>query len=121
MRLCSPGEPSVIRRSGLDHEAITYIYVVNETDRTLRGVVDLRDLVLSPDQTSLETIMRSLVVAAEENTLREDLAQIFSKYHYRMIPVADSKDHLLGIIRYNNIMRGSAARIKDRGRPICLA
>lgn len=102
-----------IRRSGLDHETISYIYLVNGSEQTLVGVVDLRELVLTRDEAPLEEIMRSPVVTAEENSLREELVQIFSKYHYRMIPVADAQDHLLGIIRYNDIMKGLEARIKD--------
>ncbi len=102
-----------IRHSGLDHETISYIYVVNDGDLTLLGVVDLRELVLAQDATLIEEIMRSPVVTAEEETLREDLVQLFSKYHYRMIPVADRQDHILGIIRYNDIMRGPSTRVKD--------
>ncbi len=102
-----------IRHSGLDHETISYIYVVNDGDQTLLGVVDLRDLVLAKDEAPIEAIMRSPVVTAEEASLREELAQLFTKYHYRMIPVANRQDHILGIIRYNDIMRGPATRAKD--------
>ena len=37
-------------------------------------------------------------------------AQIFAKYHYRMIPVVDTQDRILGVIRYNDIMTGAASR-----------
>ena len=35
--------------SNLDHDMISYVYVVGEPDRVLLGVVDLRELVLADD------------------------------------------------------------------------
>ena len=67
-------------------------------------MVDLRELVLSPDERPLAELMVSPVVAAEGNDIREDIVEIFAKYHYRMIPVTDAQDHMLGVIRYNDIM-----------------
>ena len=57
--------------------------------------------------------MTSPVVTAEEDDLQEDLAQIFTKYHYRMIPVVDAEDRILGVVRYNDIMKGPAAKAAD--------
>ncbi len=101
-----------IRSSGREPETISYIYVVNDDGRTLLGVVDLRELVLSADKMSMSEIMASPPVTAEEDDLQEDLAQMFAKYHYRMMPVVDSQDHLLGVILYNDIMKGIETRIK---------
>jgi CBS domain containing-hemolysin-like protein len=52
------------------------------------------------------------VVTAEEDDLKDDLAEIFAKYHYRMIPVANAQDHILGVIRYKDIMKAFVTRIK---------
>ncbi len=99
-----------LRRSGQEPDAISYIYVLNSDGRTLVGVVDLRDLVLAPDESAVAEIMTSPVVSAEEGDLQDDLAEIFAKYHYRMIPIVDVQDHMLGVIRYNEIMSGGTAR-----------
>jgi len=99
-----------IRRSGRDPDTISYIYVINGDGRTLVGIVDLRELVLAADGASVSEIMTSPVVAAEESDLQEDLAEVFAKYQYRMIPIVDAQDHLLGVIRYNEIMTGTDAR-----------
>jgi magnesium transporter len=101
-----------IRASGREPETISYIYVVNEDGRTLLGVVDLRELVLAADQMPMGEVMASPPVTAEEDDAQEDLAQMFAKYHYRMMPVVDSQDHLLGVILYNDIMKGIETRIK---------
>ena len=102
-----------LRSSGREPETISYLYVVNGDGSTLVGVVDLRELVLAGDGTAIGELMAFPVVAAEATDLKEDLAEIFAKYHYRMIPVVDSADHLLGVIRYNDIMKGAETRIKD--------
>ncbi len=94
-----------IRRSGRDPQQVSYIYVVAPEDKLLQGVVDLRELVLAVDDQNLAELMASPVVSADEVDTQEDIAEIFSKYHYRMIPVVDTQDHILGVIRHKDIMK----------------
>jgi CBS domain-containing protein/sporulation protein YlmC with PRC-barrel domain len=101
-----------IRDSKRAHEQVSYIYVVSGADRLLLGVVDLRDLVLASDGTALADLMVSPVVSVQHGDVRDDLAELFAKYHFRMIPVVDAKDHLLGVIHYNDIMRGLATHAR---------
>ncbi len=102
-----------IRHSHREPDTISYVYVVNGEGRTLLGVVDLRELLLAPDETGVSELMSAPVVAAEEDDLREDIEEIFAKYHYRMIPVVDAQDRILGVIRYNDIMKGAAPKARD--------
>ena len=99
-----------LRSSGLDHDMISYIYIVGEPDRLLTGVVDLRELILAQDDMKLGDLMVAPVVAAEADDLREDLEELFAKYHYRMLPIVDRGDHLLGVIHFKDIMKGLVAR-----------
>ena len=101
-----------IRGSGKPHEAISYIYVIQPEEKTLLGVADLRDLVLARDDQTLGEIMISPVVAAEADDTRDDLAELFLKYHFRMLPVVDRQDHLLGVIHYNDITKGLMSRLR---------
>jgi magnesium transporter len=101
-----------LRSSKVDHEMVAYIYVTAEPDRVLLGVVDLRELVLAPDGVTLAELMTSPVVAAEADDLKDDLAELFAKYHYRMIPVVNEKDCLLGVIHYKDIMKGFVPRTR---------
>ena len=93
-----------IRTSGLDPDTISYIYVI-AAERVLIGVVDLREIVLAQDDARIGDIMSSSVVAAEEDRGRDDLEEIFAKYRYRMLPVVDGQDHLLGVISYSDLMQ----------------
>ncbi len=99
-----------IRLSRRERDAISYVYVVADAQGTLAGVVDLRELVLAGDDAAVTEIMTAPVITAEEEDLREDIEALFAKYHFRMLPVADRKDHLLGVIHYHDIMRGTDAR-----------
>jgi magnesium transporter len=101
-----------VRTSGLDPDVISYCYVLGDDSKTLSGVVDLRELVLAADQQVLAEIMTSPVIAAEADDIQEDVAEIFAKYHLRMIPVVDSEDHLLGVIRYHDLMTGAVTTVK---------
>jgi len=101
-----------IRQSSLEPESISYIYVVGENGQPLLGVIDLRELILASDDVKLGDIMVEPVVTAEEDDVQDDLSEMFAKYHYRMIPVVDSQDNILGVIRYNDIMKGVETRIK---------
>jgi len=103
---------AALRASGREHHTISYIYVVGSPEKILLGVVDLRELVLAPDSACLGDRMVSPVVSAEEDDGRDDLADLFAKYHYRMIPVVDKKDRLLGVVRYKEIMKGLVTRAK---------
>ena len=99
-----------IRTSGRDRHSIPYIYVVTGEQKVLAGVVDLRELLLTTDDKTLGDLMAAPVVSADEDILRDDLAALFSKYQYRMIPVVNAKDHLLGVVHYKDIMKGLEAR-----------
>ena len=98
-----------IRTSKRAHESISYVYVVG-AGNLLSGVVDLRELVLAGDELTLGELMTSPVVMAQSDDTRDDLAEMFAKYHFRMVPVVDAQDHLLGVIHYKDIMKGLVTR-----------
>lgn len=93
-----------LRRSGRDPRSISYVYVEGP-EHVLLGVVDVRELVLAPDDAELATIMTSPVASAEETLPRDDLEELLAKYHFRMLPVVDAKDHLKGVVYYNELVR----------------
>jgi Mg/Co/Ni transporter MgtE len=65
--------------------------------------------VLAADDAPVSSIMTSPVVSVEEGDLQDDIAAVFAKYHYRMIPIVDAQDRMLGVIRSNEIMAGAAS------------
>jgi magnesium transporter len=96
-----------LRNYAGDNRNIAYLYIVAGGGKTLQGVVDLRDLVVAPENASLGELMISPVVTAEQDCLREDLVALFAKYQFHMLPVVDAQDRLLGIVRNRDIMKGT--------------
>ena len=96
-----------ILTSGFDYHGISYLFVLVPGGPIL-GVVDARQILLSPDTASMESLMVSPVVSAEVDDAREDLTTVFSKYHFRMIPVVDAEDRIQGVVHYNDIMKNGA-------------
>ena len=100
-----------VRNSKLDQDLVSYVYVA-AADNVLLGVVDLRDLVMAPPEIPLSEIMTAPVVSAEQDDLKDDLAELFVRYHFRMLPVVDTTDHLLGVVLYSDIMKGVTTRVR---------
>ena len=95
-----------LRSAGHEPRSLSYLYVVAEDAPVLQGIVDLRDLVLAPGEATMADIMISPAVAATAGDLRDDLERMFEKYEFSMLPVIDDQGCLLGVIRYNDIMKG---------------
>lgn len=93
-----------IRKSEAEPRTLSYLYVVGKNNRYLEGVVDLRNLLLEPDDRTLEEIMVSPVVSASEDDHKDDLEELFKKYQYRMIPIVDDEERLIGVVGHNDIM-----------------
>jgi CBS domain-containing protein len=102
-----------LRTSPREHRNISYLYVVTGDEKLLLGVVDLRDLVIAPEEASLGELMTSPVVSAEQDCLRGDLLTLLAKYQFRMLPVVDTHDHLLGIVRYKDMMKGARIELPN--------
>jgi CBS domain-containing protein/sporulation protein YlmC with PRC-barrel domain len=96
-----------LRNSAGNHRNLAYLYIVAGEGKNLLGVVDLRDLVVAPENASLGELMISPVVTANHDCLREDLVALFVKYQFHMLPVVDAQDRLLGIVRNRDILKGT--------------
>lgn len=87
----------VIRRTGLDSETIYTCYVI-EPDRTLIGVITVRELLLNSNNSSIADIMNTNIIYVETKTDKEDVAKLFDKYDFLASPVVDAEKRLVGII-----------------------
>ena len=104
---------SGLRASGRERWCISYVYVVEPPNQHLLGVIDLRELVLAADETRLGDIMSAPVVSAEADSLEKHLREFFTKYHFRLLPVVDGQDQLIGVVRFADIMRNVEIRAKE--------
>src|SRR5699024_2501155 len=86
-----------LKREGPDAETIYYLYVVDE-DKQLVGVLSLRDLIVSDEDTLISDIMSEKVVAVSVAKDQEEIASMMRDYDFLAVPVVDFQNHLLGII-----------------------
>ncbi len=92
-----------IRRTGVDKETIYTCYVTR--DRTLVGLVTVKDLLLAKDdEMTIEEIMETNVISVNTLTDQEEVAQMFSKYNFLALPVTDAENRMVGIITFDDAM-----------------
>lgn len=92
-----------IRRTGVDKETIYTCYVTK--DRTLLGVVTVKDLLLANDDEMLiENIMLPNVISVNTHDDQEVVAQMFSKYNFLALPVVDNENRMVGIVTFDDAM-----------------
>ena len=93
-----------IRRTGVDKETIYTCYVL-EKDRTLIGLVTVKDLLLEQDdETKITEIMEQNVISVNTHTDQEEVAQMLSKYNFLALPVVDAENRMVGIITFDDAM-----------------
>lgn len=92
-----------LKQKGPDAETIYYLYVVDK-DKRLAGVLSLRDLIVSDDDTTIQSIMSPKVLAVSVAKDQEEIAQLFRDYDFLAVPVVDFQNHLLGIITVDDIL-----------------
>ena len=86
-----------IRRQGVDKETIYTCYVTK--DRTLLGIVTVKDLLLAEDDEMLiSDLMETDLISVTTHTDQEEVARIFSKYDFIALPVVDMENRMVGIV-----------------------
>jgi len=96
-----------IRRQGIDKETIYTCYVLAK-DRTLIGLVTVKDLLLADDdEMEIQAIMQQNMadlIYVNTKTDQEEVAQMFSKYNLLAMPVVDGEDRMVGIVTFDDAM-----------------
>ena len=93
-----------IRRQGVDKETIYTCYVLAK-DRTLLGIVTVKDLLLAEgDDTEIQEIMTENVISVTTQDDQEEVAKMFSKYNFLALPVVDTEKRMVGIVTFDDAM-----------------
>jgi len=81
----------------------SYVYVVNEEDH-LVGVMNMRDMLLTEENTPLDSVMRRGVFTVDSFTDRETIADMLSSQRLFAVPVVDGQQKLLGVVRAEQLI-----------------
>ena len=93
-----------IRRQGVDKETIYTCYVLQK-DRTLMGLVTVKDLLLAEDdETPIQDLMLTNLISVTTQTDQEEVARMFSKYNFLALPVVDGENRMVGIVTFDDAM-----------------
>ena len=93
-----------IRRQGVDKETIYTCYVTGK-DRTLIGMVTVKDLLLADDEEKvIEDIMLTNLIFVNTLTDQEDVAKMLAKYNFLALPVVDGEGRMVGIVTFDDAM-----------------
>ena len=86
-----------IRRTGVDKETI-YTCYVTDRNRILKGIVSVKDLLLSAEDCVISDIMEKNPIFVYTLDDKEDVAKALSKYDFLALPVVDNEKRLVGIV-----------------------
>lgn len=92
-----------IRRIGEDKETI-YVCFVTTRDRKLEGIVTVKDLLLSDDDTVVEDLMETNIVFATTLEDQQSVSEKFSDYDLLALPVVDHEMRLVGIVTVDDVI-----------------
>ena len=93
-----------IRRQGVDKETI-YTCYVTDSDRTLLGLVSVKDLLLAADdEIRMKDIMLTNIISVTTQDDQEKVARMLSKYNFLALPVVDGEGRMVGIVTFDDAM-----------------
>ncbi len=84
-------------------EIIYYLYVI-DASRRLKGIVSLRNLVVSASETVLSEIMIADVVSIYTNVDQEEVARTIQRYDLLAVPIVDREERLVGIVTVDDVI-----------------
>jgi magnesium transporter len=92
-----------LRHASPDAETIYYLYVVDDRNR-LKGVLSLRELIVSPPHTRVSEMMDTHVIAVGTDTDQEEVARIMADHDFAVLPVVDPDGRLVGIVTVDDVL-----------------
>ena len=91
-------------KQAADNDNISTIYVLDD-DSTLLGAIDLKDLIIARESTSLESIIMTSYPYVYANELIEDCIERIRDYSEDSIPVLDENNRLTGVLTAQDIVQ----------------
>ncbi len=86
-----------IKKIGLQKETVYNCYVLS-VDRKIKGVIDIKELLIAERESKLKDIMDTNVLTVSTLEDQEEVAKMFDKYNMYALPVVDQENRLVGIV-----------------------
>jgi CBS domain-containing protein/sporulation protein YlmC with PRC-barrel domain len=101
-----------VRGESKKKESIYHVYIIDEKD-ALIGVVTLRQLLTAPPEKIVYEFMRKRVTKVKVNTNVKEVAEIFYKYDFTVVPVVNKDNKMQGIITMKDAFETVFPRIRQ--------
>ena len=101
-----------IQRDTYSDFEVQYVYIISNNGK-LKGVLRLRDLLLTSPVKKANSLMIPNPVHVLANTTLEDLIELFDEHAYLGVPVTDEEGHLIGIVRRSQVLEASERRSEN--------
>jgi magnesium transporter len=98
-----------LRKIARDMDVIMYVYVTDDRG-ALKGVVDFRELITAEADQTIGEIMTDNVISLSPTDTLSDAVDMFARYGFRAIPVADDDQFLVAVVSFKDI-RGIKPRL----------
>lgn len=92
-----------IRQLAQRGASVSYVYVIDQENR-LVGVMNMRDMMLAPQDSALEAVMRRNVFTVDSFEDREKVAAEIAERKFFSVPVVDREMHLLGVVKAEQLI-----------------
>ncbi len=99
-------EEALVRLRRIDDDEVegaAYVYVVDDHGKLL-GTISIRDLVFRRPSKTLHDIMIPDVRFVRVDADQEEVARLFSHYHYKALPVVEMDGRLVGIVEADHVV-----------------
>ena len=100
-----------IKKIGLQKETVYNCYILS-IDRKIKGVIDIKELLVAERDEKLKEIMDTNVITVSTLEDQEEVAKMFDKYNMYALPVVDTEKRLVGIVTIDDaidVMQEEAA------------
>jgi CBS domain-containing protein len=90
-------------------DVIMYVYVTDQSG-VLKGVVDLRELLVAGSDQTLGELMTEHVISLRPEASLGDATELFDRYDFRALPIVDNDERLLGAVSARDV-RSTKSRL----------
>jgi magnesium transporter len=80
---------------------------VTDRDGKLVGVLNMRNMLLAAPREPIESIMSREILSVPVTMDRQNVLNLMQRHRFLALPVVDSEDRLIGVIKYDEALRAS--------------
>lgn len=94
-------------------ESINYIYIIDNADCKLKGVISIKELFRQSKNKKIKDVMVTKIISIRPHAHKERAVYLAAKHSLKSIPIVDKNGKFLGIISNDNILRTAYKEMRE--------